>query len=243
MGYLERMMQDKDEQVVQVTRQHWTVLVKDTLIFAFIVVLILVIGISLALITGQAIIGLIAVLLALIPAIILAVNYAQWYAKQYVLTTERVIEIEGIFSKSAKDSSLEKINDVIVEQSFLGRVLGYGNLQVLTGNELDNKFERIAHPLEFKVTMGRQKRILDEHHSRGTPIYPALDHIPDQAPDLPPNLPSQAQSPAAAGAYPDSGTGRDDIPAQISRLAQLRDQGILTEEEFQAKKADLLRRL
>jgi hypothetical protein len=35
----------------------------------------------------------------------------------------------------------------------------------------------------------------------------------------------------------------DDIPAQITKLAKLRDQGILTEEEFAAKKADLLNRL
>ena len=34
-----------------------------------------------------------------------------------------------------------------------------------------------------------------------------------------------------------------DIPEQIEKLAQLRDKGIITEEEFQAKKADLLSRL
>jgi hypothetical protein len=34
-----------------------------------------------------------------------------------------------------------------------------------------------------------------------------------------------------------------DIPEQIHKLAELRDQGILTEAEFAAKKADLLARL
>lgn len=33
------------------------------------------------------------------------------------------------------------------------------------------------------------------------------------------------------------------IPAQINELAQLRDKGLVTEEEFQAKKADLLSRM
>ena len=34
-----------------------------------------------------------------------------------------------------------------------------------------------------------------------------------------------------------------DITDQIKKLAQLRDEGILTEEEFQAKKTDLLSRM
>lgn len=34
-----------------------------------------------------------------------------------------------------------------------------------------------------------------------------------------------------------------DIPEQIKKLAELRDEGILTEEEFQAKKTELLERL
>ena len=34
-----------------------------------------------------------------------------------------------------------------------------------------------------------------------------------------------------------------DLPAQLQQLAVLRDQGILTEDEFQAKKADILGRM
>ena len=34
-----------------------------------------------------------------------------------------------------------------------------------------------------------------------------------------------------------------DIPAQIKQLAELKDQGILTEEEFETKKAELLKKI
>jgi Short C-terminal domain len=37
--------------------------------------------------------------------------------------------------------------------------------------------------------------------------------------------------------------GGADIPAQIEQLARLRDQGLLTAEEFERKKADLLERM
>ena len=41
----------------------------------------------------------------------------------------------------------------------------------------------------------------------------------------------------------DPATGGDDVMEQIAKLGQLRDAGLLTEEEFSAKKADLLGRL
>jgi len=36
---------------------------------------------------------------------------------------------------------------------------------------------------------------------------------------------------------------QEDIPAKLRQLAELRDQGILTAEEFDAKKTDLLSRM
>ena len=45
----------------------------------------------------------------------------------------------------------------------------------------------------------------------------------------------------SAGGQP--GGPAPDLADQLAKLAQLRDQGILTEEEFQAKKTDLLDRL
>ncbi len=46
-----------------------------------------------------------------------------------------------------------------------------------------------------------------------------------------------AKAPSASGS---AATESDDVPAQIKKLAELRDQGILTAEEFEAKKQDLL---
>ena len=40
-----------------------------------------------------------------------------------------------------------------------------------------------------------------------------------------------------------SGAGEPDIPEQIRKLGELRDQKLITDEEFEAKKAELLDRL
>jgi hypothetical protein len=46
--------------------------------------------------------------------------------------------------------------------------------------------------------------------------------------------------PPAAPAAPAAGGISDDVVAQLQKLGELRDAGILTEEEFSAKKAQLL---
>jgi hypothetical protein len=59
----------------------------------------------------------------------------------------------------------------------------------------------------------------------------AQRHAGNAAPPAP-----AAEVPAAPAAAP----AGDDLASQIQALGQLRDQGLLTEEEFSAKKAQLL---
>ena len=64
---------------------------------------------------------------------------------------------------------------------------------------------------------------------------PAPDAIPEPSPDAAsPEFPSPVVAPTAA---------EPDVFEQISKLAVLRDQGILSEDEFAANKAELLARL
>jgi hypothetical protein len=53
----------------------------------------------------------------------------------------------------------------------------------------------------------------------------------------------EIDAPGEQLAQPVAAPTRDDAPEQILKLAQLRDSGILTEAEFQAKKTDLLSRM
>jgi putative oligomerization/nucleic acid binding protein len=52
-----------------------------------------------------------------------------------------------------------------------------------------------------------------------------------------------SQASESAGADPSVGVDGAEIMATIERLARLKEKGILTEEEFAAKKAQLLARL
>jgi len=69
----------------------------------------------------------------------------------------------GVFNKQVVDSLLEKVNDVKTEQSFLGRIFGYGDIEILTASEQGaNRVRMIARPLEFKVAMLDAKEALGD---------------------------------------------------------------------------------
>ena len=64
----------------------------------------------------------------------------------------------------------------------------------------------------------------------------------DQRPNPPPSV-AATPPPAAASAPAAGGAAEEAILKTIERLAELRQKDILTEEEFAAKKAELLSRL
>jgi uncharacterized membrane protein YdbT with pleckstrin-like domain len=134
-----------------------------------------------------------------------------WSSRQYIITNFRVVQVSGIVNKNVIDSSLEKVNDVKMGQSFFGRIFNYGDIEILTASELGvNLFRHIGNPVHFKTTMLNAKERLEHEGSR-----------PEEA----------------------EGADRSDIPALIEQLDHLRQRGVLSEEEFQKKKADLLTKM
>ncbi len=89
-----------------------------------------------------------------------------WRNQEYLITTRRVIKAEGIFNKQMGDSSLEKVNDARLTQSWVGRIFDYGTLDILTAvrdgrDRHVNDFPMLAEPVKFKVAMLNQKEKLE----------------------------------------------------------------------------------
>ena len=97
----------------------------------------------------------------LVPLVGILNDIMVWRNKAYIVTNRRVIQISGVFNKDVVDSSLEKVNDVKMSQSFLGRMFEYGDIEILTASELGvNLFHQIAEPVEFKTAMLNAKEKL-----------------------------------------------------------------------------------
>jgi uncharacterized membrane protein YdbT with pleckstrin-like domain len=153
---------------------------------------------------GTAAIGIIVVFSAL-------GDIMRWRNEQYIITDRRVLQMQGVINKNVLDSSLEKINDVQLYQSWIGRIFNYGDIEILTANEDGvNRMRAIRGPVEFK-------RMMQEARSRYDGY---LDRSPVQAYDNP-----------------------RDVRALLEQLAALRDRGILSPAEFEAKKRELLSRI
>ena len=78
---------------------------------------------------------------------------AKWLenkCKSYVVTSQRLYLEKGILSKSKKDIPIAKIDDVVLEQSLLKRMVGAGDIVILTGNDVALRISCIDKPNEFK---------------------------------------------------------------------------------------------
>jgi uncharacterized membrane protein YdbT with pleckstrin-like domain len=150
----------KSETILLVARQHWLVLVGEIASEVLLTLAVLVLFFMLAVFIGP--LALLGLVILAAPAVSLTKDVLVWANRKYVITTRRVIQLSGVVSKNVADSSLEKVNDVILSQSFFGRLLGYGDLEILTASELGvNKIQRIGNPIRYKTTMVNAKAQLE----------------------------------------------------------------------------------
>lgn len=70
--------------------------------------------------------------------------------REYDLTTNRVIAKTGLISRNTQEMKLSKIENVIINQSIIGRMLNYGSITI-SGTGSGKVFIRnIVNPLEIK---------------------------------------------------------------------------------------------
>jgi uncharacterized membrane protein YdbT with pleckstrin-like domain len=159
MNYLDKLL-TRNERVVRVARDHWITLLPTILVDVALGVVI----------TGLSVLGILlsppwtwfGLLLLIVPIGHLAYRIWIWHNSQYVVTNRRLIQITGTVNKRVSDTLLEKINDVVMEQSALGRLLKFGHIEVITGSESGiDVFLSIADPIGFKNELFDQRDALD----------------------------------------------------------------------------------
>jgi uncharacterized membrane protein YdbT with pleckstrin-like domain len=225
MAYLDELL-GRDEQIVYATRQHWLTLVGNIVTELLLIAVLVAAGVAAqrylnaTTLFGQPsgqVVLLLCLAISLVVLVSAFVDYLRWSSRQFIITDHRVIQIEGVLNKSVSDSSLEKINDLELHQSWFGRIFNYGDIEVLTGSDVGiNQMRRLAAPLDFKRALLEAK----DNLNRG---FGYLD-------------------PRDLSAYTEA-TAAPDIQRTLRSLAELRDQGLLSQEEFETKKRELLSRI
>lgn len=164
--------------------------------------------------TGSPIAPLVAGVIVVVALISALAQLVRLRSNEYILTTHRLIEQYGILSKRSVDSYLSKINNVEHSQSLWGRLLGFGDVMVDTASKDGiTVFPRIAHPIEFKRAI---LAACEAYRGAG---------------------PVSAMAGAVPGAAAPSGAER------LRQLKKLLDDGLISQEEYEAKRKQLVSEL
>lgn len=164
--YINTLLGD-NEKMLLVTRQHWFVLFGNILLEVFFIIILLV-AVTIALVLSPFV--AVGYVVLLIPLGTMLRDILIWYNRQYIVSNRRVMQVNGIINKNVIDSSLEKVNDVKMSQSFFGRIFNYGTVEILTASELGvNLFNKIEDPVHFKTAMLNAKEKLGYHENGQMP--------------------------------------------------------------------------
>jgi hypothetical protein len=243
MGYSETLLAS-GETIVRRAHQHWFVLIAN-LRAALIALVIAVILMFVKVWSGGT--GIFFDIMGWVVLVLFIFGIAKgvwgifdFRNQEYLVTSRRLIHSEGVINKKASDSSLEKINDAVLTESVFGRMFGFGDLEVLTASEDGNELLRMLRDAKsFKKAMLEAKHELEIELSR--PTAPAM-RTPEPAPIAPAAPPAPAPAPAPVP-VPDNSMTADEVSAAIERLVDMRDRGLITPEEFEAKRTEMLGRL
>ena len=232
--YADTLLSD-GERIALRSRQHWFATIVDGRVpWAIFLASIILIILRLQLTGNEALeqgLGIIILVLLVVSLAWLGKHYWSWYAQDYIVTNRRVLKVEGILNKRSADSSLEKINDAVLEQNLAGRIFGYGDLDIMTASEESvDRYRMLDQAPRFKKVMLDQKHLLE------------IDLV--RMPSPPMRAPAtSAPGPSSAPAANVRTMSPDEVTKALGDLATLRDRGAITAEEFDAKKQELLGRL
>lgn len=160
MSYVEKHLID-GETVVYQTRLHWIVLVAPISLG----VLFAATGAAMFVLSGRAIpaqtlerqsflilgAAFLAVALVFIVRGVLVRN-----ATEMTVTNKRVFVKVGLAARRTIELLLSRVESIGVEESVMGRMLGYGTVIVHGTGGTPEVFRIIAHPLEFRTQVQQQ---------------------------------------------------------------------------------------
>jgi uncharacterized membrane protein YdbT with pleckstrin-like domain len=137
-------------------------------------------------------------------------KFIAWATSIFAVTTDRVIHRQGFIAKRSMEIPLEAINDVRFEQRIFDRVVGAGTLLISSASEFGTNTFNHIRHPEEV-----QKTIYHQGEMNKKRMY-------------------QGDEGQASGRSAPSST------SELERLAKLRADGVLTEDEFQTQKAKIL---
>jgi len=201
----------KGEKILLITHASWTTL-------------ILPVFIALAGCVGSYFIGFTdhyGWIAAVLGLLYLLIRYAAWSANIWVVTNFRVIDEAGLLSHFAKESPLDKINNVSYRRTVMGRIFNYGDVEIQTAAEVGATiYVNVTNPKRLQETIvNAQSEYKNwEYGNQARQMAVAMD--------------MRGGGGQAASA--------PQVAAELEKLFELKMKGAISEDEYNRAKARLL---
>lgn len=106
-----------------------------------------------------------ALILVVVAALWLLLRYVKWATTNFVITSDRIIYRHGVIAKSGIEIPLERVNNVLFNQSIFERVLGSGDLLIESGGESgQQRFTDIKRPQRVQNLIHSQMESNEKRH-------------------------------------------------------------------------------
>lgn len=130
----------------------------------------------------------------------------------WIVTNLRVISESGVFSINSKESPLDKINNITYRQPLMGRIFNFGHVQIQTAAVVGSTIQMIVEkPKLLKDTITKCQ---DEY--------------------------MQVQMQNTYNSENKQTNINKDISEELTKLHNLKEKGIITEDEFKQRKTKIL---
>jgi uncharacterized membrane protein YdbT with pleckstrin-like domain len=124
-----------------------------------------------------------SIALIVITALWLVHRYLKWATTNFVITSDRVIFRSGIIAKNGIEIPLERVNNVLFNQSIFERMIGAGDLLIESGGE-DGKQrftdirgpERVQNLIHAQMEVNEIRRF-NPPQSSGTDVASQLEKL------------------------------------------------------------------
>ena len=177
----------KNENVALVIKSHWLLMFWPY----FLVVIGIIAGI---------LIGNYGYIIPVVLICYLLYSIVQRNNNIWAVTNLRIIDEFGVFTLNSKESPLDKINNVTYNQTILGRIFGFGNVQIQTAAEIGSTtYYMVEKPKKLKDTI----TLMQEEYKNNQIL-------------------SQAQQLAKAISTDSQKEKKSDITAKIEKLFELK---------------------
>ena len=168
-----------------------------------------------------------AVRWALLAAVVVLVldlifEFVQWKTTRFAITDQRVAYQSGIFRRRGVSIPLNRINNVNFNQTLIARMLNNGVVTIESAGQTgDSVFENIPDPEQVRTAIFTQVEADEQRDS-----------------DRDAESLAKAISEKQAGAAP--AAGGSTLQERLAALDDLRTQGLVTDEEYQIKRQQII---